>query len=166
MKRIISALALLSFATTLGIAGCGGDDDDGGANTAGKSAGGEPSTSNPEGGAPSSGNVGCDPSEATTCQNETDCPFVADGTARTTAQKCGKTTECLSGQDENCARDCMLRELDMSEDCAGCYATFVNCTIKECLGECLTDPDSDGCHECQVTKGCRGAFNTCSGLPE
>jgi hypothetical protein len=85
MKRVISALVLLSFATTLGIAGCGGDDDDGGANTAGKSGGGEP-----EGGAPGGGNLACDPDQATTCQNDTDCSFVVDGTARTTAQSCGK----------------------------------------------------------------------------
>lgn len=160
MKRIISALALLSFATTLGIAGCGGDDDDGGANTAGKSAGGEP-----EGGAPSEGNLGCDPEQATTCQNDTDCTFVTDGTARTTAQTCGKGM-CLGSSDENCARNCILEALDMTSDCAACYADFVNCTIAKCVADCIQDPDSDGCHECQEREGCRPTFNTCSGLPE
>lgn len=161
MKRVISALVLLSFATTLGIAGCGGDDDDDdSANTAGKNAGGSPA-----GGAPGDGNLACDPDQGTTCQNQTDCPFVVDGTARTTAQTCGKR-ECLGSEDENCARDCILAAIDMRSECATCYADFVNCTIAHCVGACISDPDSDDCHECQETEGCRPTFNTCSGLPE
>lgn len=168
MKRMVSALLLLT-AFSWGVTGCGDDDDDGGSpsggkgNTAGDTGtdpvGGEASSA---GGAPSM-NLACSASEATTCQNDTDCPFVIDGTARTTAQTCGKG--CIGG-DENCARDCILEDLQMSSDCAACYADFVNCTIVNCVGACLKDPDSDGCHTCQEEKGCRPDFNTCSGLPE
>jgi hypothetical protein len=173
MQRIISALAL-SMATTLCFAGCGGDDDDdstnnkaGSGNKAGTSSAsaGEPGTSN-EGGTtgngtpePGNGNVPCDPSQATTCQNDMDCPFVVDGRARGAAQTCGKG-ECLSADaDENCARDCILAELEMSGDCASCYADFVKAA-------CVADPDSEGCHTCQATKGCRPTFDECSGLGE
>jgi len=184
MKRIIAALALLSGAA-LGVVGCGGDDDDDTAGTAGKSsgtagkdsgtagksvvpeggAGNEGGTGNGTGNTGNSPNLGCDPDADTTCQNAMDCPFVVDGTARTTAQKCGKG-ECLGSDDPNCARDCITRDLDMSPDCASCYADFVNCTIMHCVGACISDPDSDGCHMCQEDEGCRPTFNTCSGLPE
>jgi len=159
MKRIISALSVLACAATFALVGCSGDDDDDSGGTAGK--GNEPTA-----GAPNEGNnLTCDPEAATTCQNETDCSFVVDGTARTTAQACGKG-ECLSSEDENCARDCILADLGMTSDCATCYADFVACTIKECLGQCLADPNATTCTDCQVDKGCRGAFDTCSGLPE
>lgn len=159
MKRIISALSVLACATTFALVGCSGDDDDDTGGTAGK--GNEPTA-----GAPSDGNnLACDPEAATTCQNETDCTFVVDGTARTTAQDCGKTT-CLGSDDEECARKCILAKLDMTSDCAGCYADFVQCTIDNCIAACIQDPDSDGCHTCQEEKGCRPTFDTCSGLPE
>jgi hypothetical protein len=169
MKRIISALSVLACATTFALAGCSGDDDDDTGGTAGSSGkGNEPTAGAPQAGAgaPSDGNnLACDPEAATTCQNDTDCSFVKDGTARTTAQTCGKGS-CLGSEDENCARDCILAELDMTSDCASCYAEFVNCTIANCVGACIQDPDSDGCHTCQEEKGCRPTFDTCSGLPE
>lgn len=152
MKRPIFAFTLLA-ATALTVAACGDDDGD--------DNGGNDNT----GGMSSVGNVSCDPDNATTCQNDLDCPYVADGSARVAAQDCGKG-ECLASADENCARDCILAELDMSPECAGCYADFVKCTIMECLAACVADPDSDGCLECQETSGCRPDFNDCSGLEE
>jgi hypothetical protein len=183
MKRIISALAMVT-AAAVGIAGCGGDDDDDTSNpTAGKSStGGEPGTNGgtpgtdggtpgtmggepgTNGGAPS-GNVMCDSTAEGVCQNAMDCRFVVDGTARMEAGTCGQS--CFqTGGDENCSRDCMLETLDMSAECAQCYADTVACTIAECLGPCLGAPESVACKECQVEKGCRAAFNECSGLPE
>lgn len=153
MKRVIAAFATLT-AIGLTFTACGGDDDDDSVANAGS--GGTASTN---------GNVPCDVDKDNTCQNEQDCPFVVDGTARTTAQTCGKG-ECLTSDDENCARDCILAELQMSSDCASCYADFVRCTIMHCVGACIADPDSDGCHECQVTEGCRSTFDECSGLAE
>jgi hypothetical protein len=176
MKRIISALALVT-AAAVGIAGCSGDDDDDTANTtAGKGStggepgatGGTPATNGGEpatnGGAPA-GNVMCDPTAEGVCQNAMDCPFVVDGTARIEAGKCGQT--CLSTpEDEDCSRDCILEMVAMSSDCAQCYADTVACTIMNCLGACVKDPEAAACKECQVEKGCRAAFDECSGLPE
>jgi hypothetical protein len=179
MKRIIAALALLTVAS-LSVAGCG-DDDDTAMNTAGKgnsagepsnntggqanSTGGQPAsageTNTPVGGA-SSGNVMCDPTQAGVCQNPMDCPFVVDGTARMTAGTCGQG--CV-GKASNCTLDCIQKMLDMSSECATCYADTVNCTIKNCLADCIADPEADVCKQCQVDKGCRSAFDDCSGLP-
>jgi hypothetical protein len=192
MKRIISALVLVT-AASIGGAGCSGDDDDSNNGTAGKgnsagthatgdggtpatnnggapaamagmpatNNGGEPSTN---GGAASSGNVMCDPTEDGVCQNPIDCPFVVDGTARTTAGECGMG--CVISSDENCSRDCILDKLDMSSDCAQCYAGAVACAIKNCIAQCLQDSEAVACKQCQVDKGCRAAFNECSGLPD
>lgn len=170
MKRVIAAFATLT-AIGLTFTACGGDDDDDSSGKAGSGNAGSDNTagkaSNPdegEGGtSPTDGNIPCDVDKGTTCQNETDCPFVVDGSARTTAQTCGKD-DCLTSQDENCARDCILAELEMSSDCASCYADFVKCTIMHCVGACISDPDSEGCHECQTNEGCRPTFDECSGL--
>ncbi len=170
MKRIISTLALLT-AASVGIAGCGGDDDDssnttgGTGNTAGAPVTDKGGAPDATGGAPpASGNVMCDEAQNGTCQNPMDCPFVVDGTARITAGTCGQG--CLASSDENCSRDCILEKLDMSSECAKCYADTVACTITNCLGECISDPEADKCKQCQVDKGCRAAFDECSGLPD
>jgi hypothetical protein len=165
MKRIFSALVLLTL--SIGV-GCGGDDDDDGANTGGtssagtKSDAGEPGTAT--GGAPDTGNVACDPEVDGVCQNATDCPFVVDGTARMTAGQCG--IDCLESTDEACPVDCIVDELHMTPDCATCYAGAVACATMNCLADCIQDTESDACKLCQVEKGCREEFNTCSGLPE
>lgn len=178
MKRILAALTLLTVAS-LGAVGCG-DDDDSTSNTGGSSStGGEPSSSN--GGAPTGEggsafqNVMCDATADGVCQNEMDCPFVVDGSARTTAQACGQECVLSGSTDENCGRDCILngsdkgstpiKGIDISSDCAQCYADIVACTAKNCLGQCLQHPDSAECKTCQDEKGCRSAFNDCSGLP-
>ncbi len=163
MKRIISALMMVTVAS-IGLAACSGDDDDSADATGGQgNSAGTPATG--DGGAPpSSGNVMCDPEENGVCQNPMDCPFVVDGTARITAGTCGKG--CLTSADENCARDCLLDKLDMSSSCAQCYVDTVACTVMKCLAECINDPEADECKQCQVDQGCRAAFNECSGLPD
>jgi hypothetical protein len=177
MKRLISALVLLT-ATSVGVAGCGGDDDDDN-NTGGKggtssATAGEPavsagqSSTPPNGGSGAggspSGNVSCDPSQNGVCQNETDCPSVSSGDARMAAGTCGQG--CLGSSDKECAVKCITDKTGMTGDCATCYAQAVACATKECLVECVQDPESDGCKQCQVDKGCRSAFNDCSGLPD
>lgn len=170
MKRIISALALVAVAG-LGVAGCGGDDDDDDASNTGGgtgNTGGEPSNGSAgEGtvaGAPSTGNVACDPTLDGVCQNATDCAAVESGEARLAAGTCGKG-ECL-GKDSQCSIDCIQETVDMTSECADCYGAAVACTAMKCLDKCISDPEADACKACQVTEGCRDAFNACSGLPE
>jgi hypothetical protein len=175
MQRVISALVLVA-ATAFCVAGCGGDDDDdtssnggSGGSGASSSQAGQPATSEGGGdtassaGAPSNGNVACDASVDGVCQNATDCPFVVDGTARLTAGTCGQG--CI-GKAANCSRDCITMMLEMTSECASCYADTVNCTIANCLAECVGDPEADTCKQCQVDKGCRADFDACSGLPD
>jgi len=175
MKRIISILALLTTAT-IGVAGCSGDDDDSASNTGGTSNAGAPASNagtpatggdggSPAGGA-SSGNVMCDPTLDGVCQNETDCPSVASGMARMSAGQCGQDCLKSGSKDPNCARDCIVMDTSMSNDCASCYAGVVACATKNCLNECITDPTSADCTACQVEKGCRSTFDDCSGLTE
>jgi hypothetical protein len=165
MKRIFSALLLLPLG--LGIS-CGGDDDDDGGNTGGssnagtKADAGEPGT--PAGGTSSTGNVECDPEVEGVCENATDCPFVVNGEARQTAGQCG--LDCLESTEESCPVDCIVDETSMTAECATCYAGAVACATMNCLGACIEDTESVGCKTCQVEKGCRDEFNTCSGLPE
>ena len=160
MKRILSALVLATFS----VVGCGDDEGDTNGDTG---AAGE-SSNLPAGGAPATGNVGCDPAEEGVCQNATDCPFVVDGTARLEAGECGKG--CISIQDEDerrtCAVDCLLNAVDMSNECASCYADTVNCSISNCAAKCIANTEAQACKDCQVESGCREEFNTCSGLPE
>lgn len=167
MKQIFTALAIVTVAS-LSLAGCG-DDDDSSGNTAGSSNAGAPSNpeggspSNTEGGAPASGNVMCDPTVNGVCQNDTDCPSVASGMARQAAGDCG--LQCL-GMEASCAIDCIVAATTMTNECASCYAGVVACATKNCLSQCGADPTSDDCKACQVEKGCRTAFDECSGLTE
>jgi hypothetical protein len=176
MKRMISAWLLVS-AAALSATACGGDDDDDSTGPSGggeSSQAGEPATgdggataaggSGSNAGAPSTGNVACDESVDGVCQNPTDCPSVASGAARVSAGSCGQG--CLSSSEENCAVDCIVGETSMTPECAACYAGAVACATQKCLADCIADPESDGCKLCQVEKGCRAAFNDCSGLPE
>jgi hypothetical protein len=174
MKRLIYALALV----TLSVAACGGDDDDddNNNNTAGSSTGatsnnaGEPSTGDagePAGSSGGSGptaNVPCDPELEGVCQNPMDCPFVASGQARMTAGVCGQDCLLSGNTDEACPRDCLLEELEMSEECGGCYADAAVCGIMMCAAACIDDPEAEICQDCLIESGCREAFSTCSGL--
>jgi len=173
MNRLFSALILLT-ATGVGIAGCSGDDDDnngGGGGTGGTSSAsaGEPAVTAGQpsgtGGSPDSGNPSCDPSENGVCQNDTDCPSVSSGEARMAAGTCG--LGCLGSSDADCASSCIVDETHMTSECATCYADAVACATKECRTPCVQDgPESDACKQCQVDKGCRAAFNECSGLSD
>lgn len=85
--------------------------------------------------------------------------------ARAAARDCG--LGCL-GEDEAdvCAIECMidLKGVKISETCSNCYREIVLCTLNKCMGDCIGDPQSDECKDCQVVKGCQASFDTCSGL--
>lgn len=143
-----------AFTTFMIVAGCGDDDDDNGgaAGSAGTSSGG------------SSANVECDPADDGTCENDTDCPKVESGEARSSAQQCG--LGCLEDDDpETCSVTCIVDDTGITSACAACYAATVKCSVDNCLAECAADPASQACADCQVDSGCRSEFDTCSGLP-
>jgi hypothetical protein len=132
--------------------GCGGDDDDDGGAAAGRGGSGG-----------SSQNVACDPGGAGACQNAMDCPKVTSGEARTVSQSCG--LGCQQDEDPGaCSVGCIVRDAEVSQACAACYAGLVGCASSNCLAPCAADPTSTACNQCQVDSGCRTQFDECSGL--
>lgn len=79
------------------------------------------------------------------------------------ARACGQS--CV-GAGDRCLPTCVKNMMaSVSDDCLGCYAQVVSCTKDKCFGECVNDPKSAACAQCQVATGCLGTFFACSGLP-
>lgn len=147
MKRAIFMGIVLSAATGI-FTGCG-DEDDGGDDDG---SGGSGST-----------NVECDPAGDGVCETDQDCPKVRNGDAREEAGFCGQS--CVGEDDaETCTVTCIMDRTQMSLECSICYAGVVGCASENCFNECIAEPDSDMCTECQIAAGCRTAFDECSGL--
>ena len=145
MKRAFCVGIVLATGALLGTA-CGDDDDGGNAGTGGTGM-----------------NVECTPGGGGVCQNDVDCLVVESGDARESAQRCGMM--CV--QDMNpgmCAVGCIVADIEISPECAGCYAALVGCAFDNCFAECSTDAASAECNQCQMDSGCRSDFDTCSGL--
>ena len=52
----------------------------------------------------------------------------------------------------------------LSYNCASCYAGFVICSIKKCLIQCASNPNSKTCLNCLNTQKCTSTFFACTGL--
>ena len=74
---------------------------------------------------------------------------------------CGNNCVVLGGTD--CVTDCVVMETGVSEACARCYDTIVNCSAQGCWDMCILDPSGEACRNC-VAEMCEPAFDTCSGL--
>jgi hypothetical protein len=102
------------------------------------------------------------------CQNAADLAIIApDREAISAAAKtCGMG--CLGDADPvACSTPCVVEKTGITSACAGCYAAMINCTIKNCVAECVADPNAQVCLDCQETKGCFKGFYECSGfVPE
>jgi len=148
MKRGFFVGILLAAGAMSGTA-CGDDDegDDGGnAGTGGTGM-----------------NVECTSGGGGVCQNETDCVVVESGEARASARTCGM--QCLQDDDPGtCAVGCIVVDIEISQDCAECYATLVGCAFNNCFDQCSADAASAACDQCQIDTGCRASFDSCSGL--
>jgi hypothetical protein len=84
--------------------------------------------------------------------------------ARAEASNCGLA--CLNDAcPDDCAVRCMtqVKGVQLSSGCAGCYGGIVLCTIGKCLPQCINEPQSTGCKECQETQGCNDEFYGCTG---
>jgi hypothetical protein len=92
-----------------------------------------------------------------------DVALVCTGNIAGIAGTCG--VSCL-GMGKPCITACIKGQLaTLSDACNGCYADTVLCTQMMCLTECVQNPAAQICTDCQIAKGCRAAFATCSGLP-
>lgn len=74
---------------------------------------------------------------------------------------------CMSESDiEACLQECIQDETGLSADCTACFVMFLGCSMANCSEECVADPDSVECEECQ-DEFCWDAFEVCTGeLPE
>jgi hypothetical protein len=100
-----------------------------------------------------------------------DVAAVCTGNIASIAGACGLT--CLgmtADMSTVCVTSCIKSQLatkmvTLSDACTGCYAATVVCTQTMCLNDCAADPSAAKCTQCQIDKGCRGTFASCSGLP-
>ena len=98
--------------------------------------------------------------ELAACDNENDILILADGQADLTETMKDCALSCLG--EEACAKECVIKELGVSNDCAGCFGANIACTMKNCALHCM-DPNNDKCAECQE-ENCNADFNECAGL--
>lgn len=99
------------------------------------------------------------------CTNEADLPIIAADRDGITAKATDCGLACLSDADPvACATPCVVEKTGLTNDCAGCYAGMINCTIANCIAQCALDPASETCKQCQTEAGCYSGFYACSGL--
>lgn len=99
------------------------------------------------------------------CINETDKTYLDENrdAVSAKAKECGLA--CMSEEDTvACSIPCIQEVHAISNDCAGCYAGTIICTVEKCLMQCLSDPDAPACIECQEDQGCLPEFYACTGL--
>jgi hypothetical protein len=73
---------------------------------------------------------------------------------------CGKKS---LGQ-ESKSRTCLRDRSSLSAACIDCQVALISCTVVNCPSECSDGGQSNpACVSCVETKGCNGAFRTCTG---
>ncbi len=95
------------------------------------------------------------------CENDADEAALRTHQATLTDKITGCVFACL-GQMPECVTACMVRDVGLSQPCAGCFAQTVACTLTQCAAVCL-NPMSPACADCQAMH-CNAAFEACSGI--
>ena len=136
----------------------GGDDDgndDGGDDDGGNDGG------NDDGGGDDGGDDG---GAEGACINDQDEAVLAESDPR------DATTNCAFGcimqpddQKQQCFRECLQEEMDLTDGCADCFADITLCVFDSCLPGCM-NPEGAECVACMEEAGCNAAFAECSGL--
>ncbi len=99
------------------------------------------------------------------CINEADNTYLETNrdAVSAKAKECGLA--CMSEEDTiACSIPCIKEVHPLTDDCAGCYAGTIVCTVEKCLMQCLSDPDAPECIACQEEQGCLPTFYACTGL--
>ena len=78
--------------------------------------------------------------------------------------ECAGVNRCFgNGQ---CTAACLLEEIpDLSAACADCFGEITQCTLENCLFQCIDGADAPDCGPCRA-ENCGDAFEECSGLSE
>jgi hypothetical protein len=112
------------------------------------------------------GQLGSMTSLAGACAKPGDLDLVCTGGLATIAGACGLA--CLmmpSPAIAACTSGCLQDQAGVSPGCADCYGQTIACTQANCLNQCIANPAAPACLQCQIDKGCRSAFRSCTGLP-
>jgi hypothetical protein len=100
------------------------------------------------------------------CNTSADVAAICTGNIASIAGMCGVGCATMpQAQVPACISACLKEKTTLSDACGGCYAATVLCTQMNCLAQCIANPAAAMCTQCQIDKGCRGAFITCTGLP-
>ncbi len=99
------------------------------------------------------------------CLSNSDAEIVLSGQTEGVAEECA--FGCFEGGEDlsDCTTGCVAAETGLSRQCSSCYGLTVECVFTNCIGECIEDPNSAVCLECQADAGCDDQFVNCSGLP-
>lgn len=99
------------------------------------------------------------------CGPPGDVAIICAGNTATIATQCWERCAQPPAMFRSCATGCIRTMFLLGEGCAGCYADVLACIEASCRGPCMPTLAAPGCLQCQIEKGCRSGFSTCSGLP-
>jgi hypothetical protein len=73
--------------------------------------------------------------------------------------KCSSTT--CQGKDADCVTSCFAAALEVSSDCADCFAEYGTCAAKVCKTACK-EKGSKACQKCSKKSECFTTFQSCA----
>ena len=66
---------------------------------------------------------------------------------------------------EECVRDGLVNDTDISQMCSECYARAAECSSERCAGPCYLSGTADSCRQCRCDMSCEAIVEECSGVP-
>ena len=91
------------------------------------------------------------------CTNAADEAALVSGDADMTVEDCAGP--CFGGAE--CTANCVMMQLGVTAECAGCFGAVTMCSATMCPLQCLGD--SPECEVCRNDMGCTAQFDTCAG---
>lgn len=149
----------------VGASGTGTGGAPTGGTSGGTSTGGVGGVASGDGGMPigDAGMASCsftaDAMPAGACENATDCMLIESGDVDRESDRCGRM--CILNGAE-CTVMCMTDAIDVSAECARCFADIVQCSSLNCALMCFADSAGMPCRDCVDTM-CGPAFDACTG---
>ncbi|NQX92452.1 MAG: hypothetical protein HRT74_10095 [Flavobacteriales bacterium] len=95
--------------------------------------------------------------------NEVDLDYINTNNELVTSVSTSCGESCLFAADpEACFTECMQNQVELTDDCIGCFADQVECVTQNCFFACLFGSEAD-CAAC-VVDNCLAPFNECAGI--
>jgi hypothetical protein len=108
---------------------------------------------------PDAGLVVLDAGSTGACDNATDAPLIESGAVDRESERCGPMCY-LNGPE--CTVMCMTMAIDVSPECARCFADLIQCSAASCALMCFADSEGMPCRMCVDTM-CGPTFDACTG---